>query len=131
MARRSKKTTHKHWIYLVLGLSVLGFGGAMLFHQVGGEPFRTVDNLDVGSYMENSNSLRGNVYRLDAEVLNALAMSPVRGRLISVSPEDSRVVPLIVPSEFNHLNIQKGQRFVFVLEVDERGLLKVRDMTKV
>jgi hypothetical protein len=37
---------------------------------------------------------------------------------------------VLVTTDFNHLNIQKGQKFMFLLEVDERGVLKTRDLTK-
>ncbi len=40
--------------------------------------------LDVKAYLENANSLRGNVYKIEGEVTNALAWSPSTGRLIAV-----------------------------------------------
>jgi hypothetical protein len=41
------------------------------------------------------------------------------------------VLPVLVPIEFNRLNIQKGQRFQFKLEVDELSVLRTRDLDKV
>lgn len=116
---------------IVVILAAIGVIVATVFVvSQGSEPYRTTDNLDVSSYLENANSLRGNTYRLDAEVMNSLAMSPSQGRLISVQVEADGVVPVMIPARFNDLNIQRGQRFVFMVQVDERGILQVTDMTK-
>jgi hypothetical protein len=40
------------------------------------------------------------------------------------------VLPVLIPAEFNHVNIQKGQRFIFKTEVDEKGILKAKGLTK-
>jgi hypothetical protein len=130
MARRSKKSSLSPGLVLGLLAAVAVFVTVTLVLNRQAEPFRTTDTLAVSSYLENANSLRGNVYRLDGEILNSLAMSPASGRLISVQPEENSVLPLVIPPQFNHINIQRGQRFVFMVEVDERGLLQVKDMTK-
>ena len=41
------------------------------------------------------------------------------------------MVPVLIPSEFNHVNVQKGQQFQFRVEVDEHGMLRVKSMDKV
>ena len=41
------------------------------------------------------------------------------------------VVPLLVPPEFNQINIQKGQKFYFQVEVGDKGLLKAKAIKKV
>lgn len=130
MARRSKKSSLSLGWLLGLGALVAVFFLVTLLVNRQSEPFRTTAALEVRSYLENANSLRGNVYRLDGEVLNSLAMSPASGRLISIRPEENSVLPVVIPPQFNHINIQRGQRFVFMVEVDERGLLQVREMTK-
>ncbi len=35
------------------------------------------------------------------------------------------------PASFNSLNIQKGQRYFFKVEVGEKGILRVQDIRKV
>jgi hypothetical protein len=130
MARKSKKSALSPSVIGVVVVLFLVLAATVFLISQGSEPYRTTDNLDVSSYLENANSLRGNTYRLDAEVLNALAMSPSQGRLISVQPGEGGVLPVMIPSSFNHLNIQRGQRFVFMVQVDERGILQVTDMTK-
>lgn len=131
MARKKRSSFNPVWIILAAALILVGIIGAQFFGKTGGEPYRTTELLDVESYLENSNSLRGNVYRIEGEVVNALAWSPTGGRLIAVSVEDnSEVIPVLVPTSFNDINIQKGQRFVFMLEVDDKGMLRTRNLTK-
>lgn len=130
MARKSKKSSLSAPVIGLIVLAVLGLGATIFFLSQGAQPYRTTDTLDVSSYLENANSLRGNTYRLDGEVVNSLAMSPQRGRLISVQPEEGGILPLMIPERFNHLNIQRGQKFVFMVQVDERGILQVTELTK-
>jgi hypothetical protein len=130
MARKSRKSANPVWILAGLILIVMAFGGATLLFRQTGEPFRTTELLDAESYLQNARSLRGNVYRIEGEVDNSLALSPTQGRLISISVNGNHVLPVIVPTSFNHINLQKGQRFVFLLEVDEQGMLQTLNLTK-
>lgn len=120
------------------GLLIGGAVGIIILLAIGywmvtrdSEPYRTVPVLDVASYLENANSLRGNTYRIQGEVLNSLAWSPTSGRLIAVGVSDGRdVLPVLIPTELNQINIQKGQRFIFLIEVDEKGILRANNLTK-
>jgi hypothetical protein len=105
-------------------------GGYFLYNTVS-DPYRTLTALDTQSYMQNSNSLRGNTYKLSGTIGNQLSWSPI-GRLFSVDVEGGNdVVPLLVPPEFNQINIQKGQKFYFQVEVGDKGLLKAKAIKKV
>ena len=131
MARRAKNSRLYIAIIAALLLVLAAFVGSRLFVSATSEPFRTVSPLDVQTYLENANSLRGNVYRIEGEVVNSLAWSPSKGRLIAIKVDKSEdVVPVLVTTNFNHINIQKGQRFIFLLEVDDKGILRTKDMTK-
>ncbi len=131
MARRGKHSIKPLWLGIAAALVVLAFVGSRLFISATSDPFRTIEPLDVGAYLENANSLRSNVYKLEGEVVNSLAWSPSSGRLFAVSVTGgSDVVPVLVTTKFNHINIQKGQRFIFLLEVDDKGILRTRDLTK-
>ena len=98
------------------------------------DPYRTVAVLDVASYLENSNSLRGNTYKITGTILNSLGWAPNTGRLFSVEvgiDSTSCVLPVFIPTQFGSVNVQKGQRFFFKVKVDENGILKVEDLQKV
>jgi hypothetical protein len=105
-------------------------GGYWVFSLLN-DPFRTLTRLPVQNYLENSNALRGNVYRVTGTVANQLGWSSA-GRLYSVEVDGGdNIVALMVPMTFNAINIQKGQRFAFEIEVSEKGILRARSLRKV
>jgi hypothetical protein len=131
VARRSKKSRLPLGIAIAIALVIAAFLGSRFFITTSSQPFRTATPLDVETYLENANSLRGNVYKIEGEVLNSLGWSPTKGRLIAVGVDrGSKVVPVLVTTDFSHVNIQRGQRFIFLLEVDDKGILRTKDMTK-
>ncbi len=131
MARRARSSLHPAWLVagFLLCLVVAG-GGFWVYSQVS-DPFRTLAAFPAAAYLENSNSLRGNVYRISGTVANQLGWSAETGRLYSVDlDEGSDVLPVLIPANFNSTNLQKGQRFTFEVEVDERGILLARRLQK-
>ena len=129
MARRKKSSISPLWLFLAIGLMLVAFVGSRFFLSSGSDPDRKIAALDVPSYMENANSLRGNIYKAEGEVSNSLAWSPTAGRLIAVDVE-KEIIPVLVTPEFNAINIQKGQKFRFVLEVDPKGILKTKKLAQ-
>lgn len=129
MARRKKSSLQPLWIIAAIVLLAAAFLGSALFQSTGNDPFRTVAVLDIPAYLDNANSLRGNIYKVEGEVSNSLAWSPSSGRLIAVDVKDD-TIPVLVTNEFNAINIQKGQKFIFVIEVDENGVLKTKNLSK-
>ena len=132
-ARRASVPMHPAWVVVVLLLIGGAIGvGYFLFGKMN-DPYRTLTPLNVTTYLENSNSLRGNSYKITGTIWNSLAWSPTAGRLFSIEVESNSgmdVLPVLIPAEFNHVNIQKGQRFIFKTEVDEKGILKAKGLTK-
>lgn len=131
MARRARSAPNTALLAgaFVAVLLLIAAGGYFLGNS--GVPFRTSPEFPVEEYLATSSSLRGNSYRLTGSVLNSIAWSPESGRLISVEPTDSdSPIPVVVPAELGEVNIQKGQRFHFLVEVRENGVLYARDMTK-
>jgi hypothetical protein len=112
---------------VVLVLAALA-GGYFLFGRAS-DPYRTLTPLPIADYLANSNSLRGNVYKLDAVVGQSLQWSPTVGRLFSVEA-NGEVLPVLVPPQFNSVNIERGQRFFFKVEVGDHGILHVDDVKK-
>lgn len=129
MARRKNSSINPLWLLLAVGLILVAFAGSRFFLSAGSDPDRKIAVLDVSSYMENANSLRGNVYKAEGEVSNSLAWSPTSGRLIAVDVE-KETIPVLVTPEFNSINIQKGQKFRFVVEVDPKGVLKTKKLSQ-
>ncbi|MGC1480681.1 MAG: hypothetical protein WA771_09265, partial [Chthoniobacterales bacterium] len=76
MARRSRNSIHPAVLLAGLaGLVIVLYIASTLIPQ-SGDPYRTTAPLAVDAYLENSNSLRGNLYKLEGEILNVLGYSP-------------------------------------------------------
>ena len=66
-------------------------GGAYLWITLS-DPYRTLTPIDVGTYLDNANSLRGNVYKLTGTIDSELAWSPGQGRLFSVLADGGKTM---------------------------------------
>jgi hypothetical protein len=130
MARRASSSPKPITVlFSVAALVLLGGGGYLLYERVS-DPYRKVPPLPVASYLENANSLRGNVYLLDGTIAQALEYSSRAGRLFSVTDKGGDVVAVLVPAELNYLNMEKGQRFFFKISVGDKGILRVQEARK-
>lgn len=131
MGRRARSTPPAGLLIAALAVLLLLIAGGGYFLGGSGAPYRTAPEFPVEEYLANSSSLRGNSYRLTGAVLNSIAWSQESGRLISVEPTGSdSPIPVVVPAELGEVSIQKGQRFHFLVEVREKGILYAKDLTK-
>ena len=131
MARRASSSPHPAWVLLTVALIIAGAGGGYFVYSRVSDPYRTISVLPVQDYLENANSLRGNSYKLQATVGKALEWSAKSGRLFAVEADNGDVLALLVPAEFSHVNIERGQKFLFKIEVAEKGILRVQEAHKV
>lgn len=122
------------FLWLILGVIFLGLGAVgAFFLQRRGDPYRTVEKLRPGDYLENANSLRGNNYQLEGVINASLGSSPEKGRLFSLRTtqgEREFLLPVLVPTDYRELNLQKGQRYRLKVRVNDAGLMEVEEMTK-
>lgn len=90
-----------------------------------------VTPLSTEEYLESSNALSGNVYRIEGTVDDRLDnWKASEGRLFSVQvSEGGTFVPVWVPASFAS-NIQRGQRYIFKVKVLETGVLEVTELLK-
>lgn len=121
----------------VVLIGLLVAGGYWIFSQGGKQgSLRTVEELDPALYYNNANSLRGNTYRIDAEIDSALGNSPGKGRLFSVTVKNADkgtapiILPVLIPPALGSLTIQKGQHYLMKVKVGDSGLLCVEEATK-
>lgn len=130
MSRRTRSSSKLTWLWLLL-LAVAASAGVYHFLASGSGPLRTAHELDTALYAGSARTLRGNTYKLDAYVDNMLAVSPAAGRLISVRvKQGSAILPLLVTKEFNSVNLQKEQHYLFLVEVGDKGLLHTKLVNK-
>jgi hypothetical protein len=130
MSRRASSTVHPLWILAAVVLLIGSIAGGYFLYKVVSDPYRTIAPLDVAAYMENANSLRGNIYKLDATISSQLAWTPAAGKLYSVEVDSGNVLPVMIPAQFNSVNLQKGQHYFLQIEVIDKGILKLRDLKK-
>lgn len=133
MARRaSSGISWGHILGIAAAITAVFVMAFMLFRIVAGgarqgsDDFAAAVFLDVGGYLKNANSLRGNVYQIEGKVEERLKWTPDRGRLISLDIESgatSSPLPVLIPQEFSHVNIDRGARMAFVVKVGRDGLL--------
>ena len=108
-------------IKLIAG-GLIGGGGESSKKRVSGN----VSALNLTTYRNNANSLRGNVYQIEGRVEETLRWTADRGRLISFEASDSMdtiPVPVLVPEEFSNVNIERGTEMLMVVRVDRDGTL--------
>lgn len=129
MARKKSSSRSKSILPIAAGFFVIVALGFVFFGSKDKSTHRTVPSLNVGAYLENSNSLRGNTYKLEGKVAESLAWSPDSGRLIAIEV-DNEIIPVLVTADFNDMNIQKEQRLVFLVAVDEKGILRTQKVEK-
>lgn len=122
-----------------IAAAILGFivVAALLFRLIAGDMFGGGDGskssyqgnastLNLMTYRDNGNSLRGNVYRVEGKVEETLRWTPDRGRLISFEAIDATMsipVPILVPEDFSNINIERGSELDLVVRVDRDGTL--------
>ncbi len=130
MARRASSSAHPIWMLVAGGILLAALAGGYLIFGKASDPYRTLTVLPVADYLENSNSLRGNVYKVEGTISKALEFSTANGRLFSVEVGGD-LVPILVPPQFNSVNMERGQRFSFKIEVGDKGILKAQDVKKI
>ena len=136
MPRRAQSGVRPaHWLGLIIILAVIGGGGYALMHRAT-DPMTGVTELNTDEFLENASALGGNTYKLEGIVEDRLdtQWSSSDGRLFSVQISDgsgSTSVPVWVPPDYQGANIQRGQRYLFKVRVQENGVLEVLELLKV
>ncbi len=136
MARRAKNSLHPlHLAGILAAIGVLAAGGWLLLGRKSGAGLGGTD-LSVRDYLQNSNALSNNSYKIEGVVRGRLDEDwrSSDGRLFSVEVEEggeSALLPVLVPAKFNGTNIQRDQRFRFMVTVQARtGILEVTGLGK-
>jgi len=135
MSRTSKMTKASSGLILLSICFIAGSGYVLSRNKSADSTLRTIERLDPNLYYENANSLRGNTYRIDAEIDSSLGSPPSSGRLFSVVVKDAReigpvILPVLIPPALGSLTIEKGQHYYLKVKVDERGMLIAEEAVK-
>ena len=130
MSRRASSSVNPAWFAIAAVVAVAVIAIVWVFKGSGvTDPYRKLAPFPTADYLQNSNSLRGNTYRVDGVVGEQLHYSK-SARLITVEVEGVPV-SIIVPADLRAVQVEKGQRLIFKVEVGEKGVLKALDVKKV
>ena len=88
--------------------------------------FENVRPLDVEAFEQNANSMRGNEYSVKGTVDEKLKWTPDRGQVISLKVDtngsEKAFIGIEIPPQFNHLNIERDQRYAFKVRIRKGGI---------
>lgn len=123
---------------LISLVALLIAGGAVWWlRKPGAEEFAAGSQpFPAREFLDNFFGLRGNRYAVSGRITEQLRYGQDRTRLFSLSITDASLsepceVGLLVPAEFGSLNMQTGQEFRLLVEVDQDGLLRALEIRKV
>ena len=130
MARRAQSGLKPAHLISMLALLAGIIGGGWSLLNRGTDPMTGLSPLSTEEYLESSNALSGNTYKVEGTIDNRLDSWKGSDRLFSVQVnEGGSFVPVLVPSSLD-ANIQRGQRYVFKVRVLETGVLEVIQLIK-
>ncbi len=130
MARRASSSANPLWFVAAFLLALSAIAGGFLVFNRSGDPYRAMTPLPVGDYLENANSLRGNTYKLDGTIFQSIEWSQTAGRLYSVEVGPD-LLPILIPASLKQINLDRGQRYFFKIEVGDQGVLTALDVKKI
>jgi hypothetical protein len=130
MARRAQSGLKPAHLISMLALLAGIIGGGWSLLNRGTDPMTGLSLLSTEEYLESSNALSGNTYKVEGTIDNRLDSWKGSDRLFSVQvSEGGSFVPILVPASLD-ANIQRGQRYVFKVRVLETGVLEVLQLLK-
>jgi len=125
MARRASSGINPGIVIgAVIFIVLVAFGGKMLVGRKS-TGFDKVRKLDVEAFLENGNSMRGNEYSVKGSIDEKLRWTPDRGQVVSLKIDvngRTEFIGIEIPPQFNHLNIEREQRYAFKVRIRKGGI---------
>ncbi len=133
MARRASSSIHPGALIGGVVVVVVAIVAGKMFLGGSEAAFGDVPRLDVAQLLENGNSLRGNEYAVEGRVDEKLRWLPERGQVVSVRVDGragDEFIGIEIPPKFNHLNIEREQRYAFKVKFREGGIAEATDVRR-
>ncbi len=133
MPRKANRSVPLSWMLALAILVILAGGGIYFLRSFLSDPYRGIPEMPLAQYVENSLSFQGNTYKMTGKVENQLGWSEKVGKLISFESDvdgKSFHVGILLPSELNDVNVQKGQSFEIKVKVVDKGFLQAVQIRK-
>lgn len=133
MARRAQKGINK--LIIAIFAVVVAGAGFMIVKIIGSpkDTMRTVTQLNVSDYIKEGTTLAGTEGIVTGIVAEKLRWTPDRGEMISVAvnlDKNQELIPIMVPPRFKNVNIARGDKFTFKVEVGKEQLLITKDLKR-
>ncbi len=133
MARRAQKGINK--LIIAIFAVVVAGAGFMIVKIIGSpkDTMRTVTQLNVSDYIKEGTTLAGTEGIVTGVVAEKLRWTPDRGEMISVAvnlDKNQELIPIMVPPRFKNVNIARGDKFTFKVEVGKEQLLITKDLKR-
>ncbi|MEK6232725.1 MAG: hypothetical protein N2A42_12820 [Luteolibacter sp.] len=133
MARRASSSTNPVLIIgIVVAVIAAVFAGKFVMTKKS-EKFSDVNPLVIQDLLDNGNSLRNNEYLIEGKIDERFFRDSNTSSVVSVrvkSASGEEVVPVKIPSNFNNLNIEREQRYVFKVRFEQGGMPVATDISR-
>lgn len=133
MARRASSSTNPILIIgIVVAVIAAVFAGKFVMTKKS-EKFSDVNPLVIQDLLDNGNSLRNNEYLIEGKIDERFFRDSNTSSVVSVrvkSASGEEVVPVKIPSNFNNLNIEREQRYVFKVRFEQGGMPVATDISR-
>lgn len=130
MARRASSQSSPLATIGILAAIIVVLGGGFFF--LNRKPAGFSDPpLPVEAFLNNANSLRGNVYSLEGRV-NSIRPRD-NGKFVHVRVEDRGIdkhIFVIIPNTLNAVNIEREQNYAFKVEIEKGGIPMVSELAR-
>lgn len=130
MARRaSSKSNPAATIGILVAVLFLLGGGFFLLNR---KPAGFTDPpLPVEAFLNNANSLRGNVYSVEGRVNSIRPRDEAKfvHLRVEASGGDQHIF-VVVPNTLNTVNIEREQKYAFKVEIEKGGIPRTLDLVR-
>lgn len=133
MARRASSSTNPFLIIGIIVAVVALFFGGKFFMSKKKESFTGVNPLAVQDLLDNGNSLRNNEYLIEGKIDERFFRDGNTSSVVSVrvkAESGEEIVPVMIPSKFNKLNIEREQRYAFKVRFEQGGIPVATDISR-
>ncbi len=133
MARRASSYPNPGVILgIVAAIAVAVFVGKSLLGKKS-VSLGDTEELQIEYLLEDGNSLRGNEYGIEGQVDEKLLWTTDRGQVLSVrvsTPGGDEFIAIEVPPEFDQLNIETRQKYLFRVKFRQGGIAVATDVNR-
>lgn len=134
MSRRASSSLHPAVIIAIAVVVVIVIIGGKSLLKRKPTGFADANPLNVEEFLQDGNSLRGNVYAVEGKIDDKLRWTTNRGQVVSlmvtVEGKEPVPIPVEIPQEFNHLNIEREQRYAMRIKVRQQGIPVATDVKR-